>query len=89
VASRPHDLSDELRVPGNSNNSGLPKVEGWFLDSSNFLEVEDRRIEEEETQKVEGPSHGMSGRILSEIIKLNPIVSVGDKVGDPTVGKAQ
>mmetsp|Transcript_17734 Transcript_17734/g.36724 ORF Transcript_17734/g.36724 Transcript_17734/m.36724 type:complete len:217 (-) Transcript_17734:346-996(-) len=89
MRSTPHDLSDKLWMPGNTNHARFPQVNLRFLNRRHFLEIEDGRIQEEEAQEINGPRHGMGNSVGTQIIKLHPIVGMGNKVGDPTVGQTQ
>jgi hypothetical protein len=89
VGGAPHHLADELGVPGDPDDPRLPQMQFRFFDGGDLLEVEDAGIQKEKAQKVDRPGNVVGDSVLPQIVKLVPVVGVGNKVGDPRIGQAQ
>jgi hypothetical protein len=85
----PHALSDELRVSGNANNARFPQVYLWLFNSRHLLEIKDGGVKKEEGSKIDAPGNGVSHRIMRQVVKDNPVVSVRNKEGNPGIGQTQ
>mmetsp|Transcript_20687 Transcript_20687/g.42571 ORF Transcript_20687/g.42571 Transcript_20687/m.42571 type:complete len:295 (+) Transcript_20687:183-1067(+) len=89
MGGAPHPLANKLRMPGDSDDPCLPQMQLGFFDGGNLLEIKDAGIQKEKAQKVDCPGNRMGDFVLLQVVKLNAVVGVGNKIGNPRVGQTQ
>ena len=62
----PQQLPNGLRVACDSNDASLPEVQFWFIDCSDFKDVEGGGIEEVEGEEGGGPDSFVHSRKTTE-----------------------
>lgn len=65
MCSAPQQLADSLRVSSDSDDPSFPQVKLWFIYSSDFQDVEGRRVEEIERNEGCDPDSFMNPRDAS------------------------